>query len=104
MEVELRDYEIIPGHMDDFLAGWRTGVMPLRHQAGFRLAGAWVDNEHHRFVWVLAYDGPDSFDVADDRYHALPARASLNPEPSDFIKEARRTRVTPVSPNVVPSE
>jgi hypothetical protein len=100
MEIELRDYDIVPGHMDDWLAGWRGGVMPLREQVGFRLVGAWIDSERDRVVWILAYDGPDGFDAADERYHAIPARAALDPEPTVFIKQARRTRVVALSPTM----
>ena len=40
MEVQLRDYRIKPGHMPDWLAGWRSGIVPLREQAGFEIVGA----------------------------------------------------------------
>jgi len=43
MEIQLRDYRIQPGHMDDWIAGWKAGVVPLRQQEGFQIVGAWVD-------------------------------------------------------------
>lgn len=96
MEVEFRDYTVRPGHLDDWLAGWTAGVVPLRERCGFQIAGAWLDPEGHRFVWVLVYDGPGTFAAAGRRYHALPARTALDPEPSSFLDRARITRVTPV--------
>lgn len=97
MEVELRDYTVAPGHMDDWLSGWRDGIMPLRSQCGFTLLGAWLDAGQNRFIWVLGYDGAESFDVAEDRYHRLPERIVLNPDPSSFVV-GRLTRVTEVQP------
>jgi 2'-5' RNA ligase len=88
MEIQLRDYRIRRGHMDDWIAGWQEGVVPLREQVGFQLLGAWVDRPHDRFVWVVGYSAPDGFTAAEERYHALPERLSLHPNPSDFVETA----------------
>jgi NIPSNAP len=88
VEIQLRDYRIKPGHMDDWIAGWEVGVVPLRQQVGFEVVGAWVDRAHDRFVWLVAYSGPDGFKAAEERYHALPERLSVHPEPSDFVQAA----------------
>jgi NIPSNAP len=88
VETQLRDYQIRPGHMDDWIAGWRSSVVPLRTRAGFVVLGAWVDRPHDRFVWVVGYEGADGFEAADARYHAMPERLSVEPEPSDFIAQA----------------
>jgi hypothetical protein len=88
MEIQLRDYRIEPGHMDDWITGWEGGVLPLRRQEGFEVVGAWVDRAHDRFIWLVGYSGADGFSAAEERYHALPERLSLNPEPSDFIQSA----------------
>lgn len=69
MDIELRDYVITPGHLD---------------------------RPQDRFVWVLAYDGQDGFDAADERYHSLAERRDLDPEPSSFVKTAQIARVAPV--------
>ena len=71
MEIQLRDYRIRHGYMDDWIAGWRKGIVPLREQAGFQLLGAWVDRPHDRFVWVVGYAAPDGFKEAEERFHAL---------------------------------
>ena len=88
MELQLRDYRIKPGHLDDWIAGWERGIVPLREQAGFEIVGAWVDRPHDRFVWVVGYAGADGFEAAEQRYHDLPERLSLNPDPSDFVESA----------------
>jgi len=90
---ELRDYEVLPGHLDDWLAGWRAGVVPLREQCGFEVVGAWLDRPGLRFVWVLTHDGTEPFDAAEERYHSLPQRRALSPEPSSFLASGRISRV-----------
>ena len=88
MEIQLRDYRIRRGHLDDWIAGWQTGIVPLRRQEGFEIVGAWVDRDHDRFVWVVGYAGDDGFAAAEDRYHARTERLALDPNPSDFIENA----------------
>lgn len=96
MEIQLRDYRIRHGQMDAWLEGWKSGVLPLREQAGFQVIGAWVDREHDRFVWLLGYSGADGFEAANDRYYASPQRIALRPEPSELIEEADIAMVTAV--------
>ena len=96
MEIQLRDYRIRTGQMDAWLAGWKSGVVPLREEAGFHVIGAWVDPEHHRFVWLLGYSGADGFDAADDRYYASQQRIALRPDPSELIEEAENAMVKAV--------
>jgi hypothetical protein len=88
MEIQLRDYRIKSSHMDDWIAGWKQGVVPLREQEGFLIVGAWVDRAHDRFVWLIGYAGADGFESAEARYHDLPERLSQQPNPSDFVEAA----------------
>jgi hypothetical protein len=96
MEIELRDYRIRHGQMDAWIARWKSGVVPLREEAGFRVIGAWVDGQHDRFVWLLGYSGNDGFDAANDRYYGSQKRQALHPEPSELIEEAKKTMVDAV--------
>ena len=82
--------------MNAWIAAWRSQVVPLREEAGFRLIGAWVDAQEDRFVWLLGYSGPDGFQAADDRYYASQQRRDLQPDPSAFVEEARQTMVDAV--------
>lgn len=36
-------------------------IVPLRMELGFVIGGAWVDRERNRFVWLIPYDGPETF-------------------------------------------
>lgn len=82
--------------MDAWIAGWKSQIVPLREQAGFRVLGAWVDAQDDRFVWLLGYSGPEGFQAADDRYYASERREELQPEPSALVDEARQTMVDAV--------
>ena len=73
--------------MDDWIHGLETSVVPLRKQEGFVIVGAWVDRQHDRFVWLVGYSGADGFEAAEERYHSN-ERLLLDPNPSDFIREA----------------
>ena len=97
MEIQLRDYRIRSGHMPDWVAGWESGIVPLRRQEGFLILGAWVDRAHDRFVWVVGYSGADGFAAAEARYHARPERLALRPNPSDFVETATLDMVESLS-------
>jgi hypothetical protein len=96
VEIQLREYRIQDGQMDAWIAGWTTGVVPLRQEFGFQVIGAWVDRQNDRFVWLVGYTGADGFDAANERYYASPKRAALRPEPSELIEEARKVMVDAV--------
>jgi len=96
MEIELRDYRIRQGRMDDWIAGWKTGVVPLREAVGFQVIGAWVDRQQDRFVWLMGYAGADGFASADERYYASQQRRELHPDPAELIEEAGAAMVDPV--------
>ena len=96
MEIQLRDYRILPGQMETWLETWRSGVRPLREQAGFQIVGAWVVPEQDRFVWLLGYTGADGFTAADERYYSSPERAALSPDPAELIERAETAMVTAV--------
>jgi hypothetical protein len=91
MDVYLRDYDVNPGLMPEFLESWRTRVLRLRERCGFTLLGAWADEAIGRFVCVLGYAGPGSIDAADERYQALPEHQPIAEESHRLIKEARIT-------------
>jgi len=96
VEIELRDYRIRPGQLEAWIEGWRSGVVPLREEAGFHILGAWVDRKNDRFIWLLGYAGADGFEAADNRYYSSGQRASLRPDPAELIEEARQVTVEAV--------
>jgi|SRR5687767_1983060 hypothetical protein len=93
---QLRDYEIAEGHLDDFVAAWTSGVLPLRREAGFDVR-AWTVPGESRFVWLLAYDGPATFEAADAAYYDTPDRVALEPDPAQWIVEDRKVTLEPVA-------
>ena len=98
MEIQLRDYQIRHGHMDDWIAGWKRGIAPAREDEGFVILGAWADRPNDRFVWVVGHSGADGFTAAEDRYHASSQRLGLDPNPSDFVESGNLDMVHAVSP------
>jgi hypothetical protein len=97
MDVYLRDYDINPGLMPEFLEIWWTRVLRLRDTCGFTLLGAWADEASDRFVCVLGYAGrPDDIEAADKRYQALFEHQSIAQESNRLVKEARITRLAVV--------
>jgi NIPSNAP protein len=98
VEIQLRDYQIRQGHMDDWIAGWKRGIVPAREKEGFVILGAWVDRPNSRFVWVVGYAEADGFAAAEDRYHASSERLGLDPNPSDFVESGTLDMVHAVAP------
>lgn len=96
MDAYLRDYQVNPGLMSEFLEGWWTRVLRLRERCGFALLGAWTDEASDRFVCVLGYVGPGDIDAADAHYHALPEHLPIARESYRLVKEARITRLAAV--------
>lgn len=94
---QLRLYTINRGRLDDFVTAWRTGLLPLRQRFGFRIDGAWVIRERNEFVWILSYDGPQSWEAADAAYYASPERAALAPDPAQWIAQANQWFLEPVA-------
>jgi len=90
MASQVRLYTIKEGKMQDWLKGWRTGVLPLRRKFAFRVEGAWVDESTNRFLWVLSYDGPDGFEARDRAYYASADREALKPDPAIHIERGEK--------------
>ena len=87
METQLRRYRIAEGKLSEFVAEWRSGVVPLREAAGFVFLGAWSVPRTSEFVWIIGYDGPEGLEAADDAYYESEARQSLDPSPSRHVEE-----------------
>jgi len=93
---QLRIYRIKEGRMEEWLAGWKRGVLPLRRKLGFRIEGAWEVRGKDTFVWILTYDGPEGFEARDAAYYASPERKALKPDPAELIEEADTYTMTSV--------
>jgi hypothetical protein len=98
MATQLRIFTITPGKMDAFIDAWLAGVYPLRLQHGFRIDGTWCVEDQDRFVWLLSYDGPETFEEKDAAYYASTERAVLEPNPSQYVEQVETFMLTPVYP------
>ncbi|WP_433362956.1 hypothetical protein [Streptosporangium sp. CA-115845] len=58
--------------------------------------GAWLDHERNRFIWVLSYDGPESFQERNQQYRDSPKRAEMGLDPSLYLVDRVIREVTPV--------
>jgi hypothetical protein len=91
MTTELREYRIADGHLDDFVAAWLTGVVPLRGSHGYRIDAAWLYREERRFLWLLSLDVPtQEWEARNEAYYADPARTALDPDPAQWVEHEER--------------
>ena len=82
---QLRMYTVGPGEMAEWLAEWRDKIAPLRRHFGFEIVGAWTIEEPDRFVWILSYSGPQSWEDVDRAYYSSPERKALDPDPARHL-------------------
>ena len=82
MQYQFREYEIRLDAMAEWLSEWRRDILRLRHRLGFQVIGAWPVADANRFVWVLGWDGPGSFENADRACCASLERAAIQPDPA----------------------
>lgn len=96
MATQLRVYQLDPARVDEFITVWREQIVPARKAAGFKIRGAWVNREQAGFVWVISYKGKGSFDDAEKRYYASDARRSIDPSPTEYLRNVETSMVEPL--------
>ena len=82
---QLRMYTVKPGEMSEWLAEWSDKIAPLRRHFGFEIVGAWTIEESDRFVWIISYAGPQSWEEVDSAYYSSPERKALDPDPARHL-------------------
>jgi NIPSNAP protein len=82
---QIRTYTIREGNREEWLRRWRERIVPLRRKFGFEIVGAWLDDEWGQFVWVLTYDGPETFEEVNDRLWASPEGLALERDTDEYI-------------------
>ena len=97
MLVQLRVYTINRGVMDEWVEEWHEHIKPLRLKIGFEILGAWTVTETNQFLWVLSYDGPESWDSLDQAYHQSKERRAMEPDPARHITRMEHFFMDPVS-------
>lgn len=60
-------------------------IYPLRVKTGFRVPSAWTVEATNQFIWLLAYDGPDTWEARDKAYFASEERRAMVPDPARHI-------------------
>jgi NIPSNAP len=81
---ELRIYTTRQGELAAWISEWKSLIVPLRKKFGFDVVGAWTVDEE-RFVWILRYEGPKSWEDAEAEYYASPERKALDPDPARHL-------------------
>jgi hypothetical protein len=81
---KLRIYTIEDGRLEDFLAAWTAGVVPLRRRFGFSIQ-AWTVPRESVMVWLVTYEGDGTFEEAERAYYASPERQALDPDPGVLV-------------------
>ncbi len=95
---ELRIYTINRGQLDAFVDAWLQGVYPVRIEQGFQIPAAWVSRANNQFIWVLGYDGPDTWEDKQRAYYASSARQALDVDPLDMIAHGETWPLAAVTP------
>ncbi len=96
--VQLRIYTINRGKLDEFVSAWREGVYRLRLEQGYEIPTAWKIEETNQFVWIVRYEGPESWEEKEAAYYRSAARRSLDPDPRQWIARPEHWLLTPVVP------
>jgi hypothetical protein len=96
MQDQLRIYTIKTGEMAAWVDEWKRLIAPLRQRHGFEIVGSWTVDEGDRFVWILRYDGPKTWEEADAAYYASPERAAMQPDPARHIAKSEHWLMTTV--------
>ncbi|RBM07334.1 NIPSNAP family protein [Streptomyces sp. PT12] len=82
---QLRTYTVREGMLDEWVERWRGEIVPLRLALGFTIDGAWVDRQRNQFVWLISYDGPETFEERNALYWASPEREAMDLEPDEYL-------------------
>ncbi|MFC8367070.1 NIPSNAP family protein [Streptomyces sp. NPDC057239] len=82
---QLRTYTVRDGMLDEWVERWRQEIVPLRLELGFTIGGAWVERERNQFVWLISYDGPETFQERNALYWSSPERKAMNLNPDDYL-------------------
>lgn len=69
---QVRTYTVREGLLDEWAQRWKAEILPLRLEWGFAIGGAWVDREHNQFLWLITYEGPETFAERNAMYADSP--------------------------------
>lgn len=92
---ELRIYTINRGQLDDFVAAWRKGPYVIRTEQGFQIPAAWISRQNNQFIWIVGYDGPESWEDKQSAYYSSAARTTVDVDPLTMIAHGDTWPITP---------
>ncbi|MGX2996983.1 NIPSNAP family protein [Streptomyces sp. JNUCC 64] len=95
---QLRTYTVRDGMLDEWVERWRTEIVPLRLELGFAIGGAWIDRERNRFLWLISYEGPETFAERNALYWASPEREAMGLDPDEYLVRTDDRTVETVDP------
>ncbi|MFC5954892.1 NIPSNAP family protein [Streptomyces pratens] len=82
---QLRTYTVRDGLLDEWVERWRADIVPLRLKLGFEIGGAWTDRERNQFIWLISYEGAETFAERNALYWASPERKAMGLDPGDYL-------------------
>lgn len=75
--------------MKAWLSEWDSKIRPLRQRHGFEILGAWVVPKENRFIWILGWEGKETFEITDNKYYSSREIKKIKPEPARHLKKTR---------------
>lgn len=97
MPTQLRTYTINRGSLDTFAHEWQVTIKPLRERLGFIVEAAWTVPETNQFIWMLRYDGPETWEARDAAYHTSDERKAMHPDPARHIARVEQVFLEPLA-------
>jgi hypothetical protein len=85
MTWQIREYTVKPGEMDEWVDEWTSRIVPLRRRHGFEILGAWRVEGTDKFIWIISYDGPKSWQDANADYYHSTERKAIDPDPARHL-------------------
>ncbi len=96
MPTQLRIYKIKENELDTFAKEWQVTIKSLREKLGFTIPYAYTNPETNEFIWLLSYEGKESWADLDESYHSSSERKAMNPNPARNILEMKNYFVNEV--------
>ena len=94
--LQIREYTVKPGEMQEWVSEWRSKIVPLRESHGFEVLGGWAVDGTDEFIWIISYNGPKSWDQANEDYYSSPGRKALDPDPARHLAKTNTRLMTAV--------
>ena len=102
MVYQLRQYDIHPGLMSQWLEVFYQHIKPLHDRLGIPIIGAWQSSEQGSFIWIRAFDNASVIARTEAAYFAAPERQALGDLPQKLIASMTITVMTDSLQNTRP--